>query len=279
VQRVSKRSGRRVIRGRGVTRIGLVIASVGLAIGCAIPGRNYLVVPAINGDVLGASTEDDIRLSLRVMHRESPTLHQEQELTLPSTGRFSFRAVDLEIAGHEFSKHYLVYLHLRTPDRDRVIWRADLSRRALAGPIDLDCDLDRPVRLGQPCQVHEPTRHPWLIEEGEHSFQKMCARCHQGDGSGSEEPLASGRLRAPDLRKIAARRGGRFDPIEIAEWIEGRSLPTEHGTRQMPIWGEKLSAEYARYAEGDELVGARLDPLIAYLESLQEGTQVRVGSR
>jgi hypothetical protein len=40
--------------------------------------------------------------------------------------------------------------------------------------------------------------------------------------------------------------------------------------RVMPIWGERLSAEYERYAEGDALIGATLDPVLAYLESLQE---------
>jgi hypothetical protein len=38
----------------------------------------------------------------------------------------------------------------------------------------------------------------------------------------------------------------------------------------MPVWGERLSIAFAGYAEGDELIGATLDPLVAYLESLQE---------
>ena len=38
----------------------------------------------------------------------------------------------------------------------------------------------------------------------------------------------------------------------------------------MPVWGERLSQTYSRYAEGDALVGARLDPIVAYLMSIQE---------
>ena len=37
----------------------------------------------------------------------------------------------------------------------------------------------------------------------------------------------------------------------------------------MPIWGRRLSDEYDRYAHGDEMVGAELDPVVVYLESLQ----------
>ena len=37
----------------------------------------------------------------------------------------------------------------------------------------------------------------------------------------------------------------------------------------MPVWGERLSEEFERYAEGDELIGATLDPVLAYLESIQ----------
>ena len=37
----------------------------------------------------------------------------------------------------------------------------------------------------------------------------------------------------------------------------------------MPIWGEVLSVEYERYSDGEALIGAALDPLVSYLESLQ----------
>ena len=73
----------------------------------------------------------------------------------------------------------------------------------------------------------------------------------------------------PDLSEIAARRNGRFDRAEVAEWIEGRTSRATHGTRRMPVRGEVLSAEFERYSDGDELIGATLDPLVVYLESLQ----------
>ena len=37
----------------------------------------------------------------------------------------------------------------------------------------------------------------------------------------------------------------------------------------MPVWGERLSIEYERYPRVDALIGARLDPVLAYLRSRQ----------
>ena len=247
--------------------LGLIL----LAAGCAMPGQPYLVAPAITGNVRGEEIPaDGARLMLIAMHRESPNLYERQEIPLSPAGNFSFEPVELVIAGHEFSKHYRIFLHLQTVQRNRVIWRAEFSRRALAGEIALDCDLGRPEAHGQPCWVRDPLRQPWLVAEGKRTFERLCARCHGNDGRGVESSGEALTRRPPDLRAIATRRGGQFDRAEIEEWIEGRSLPGSHGTRLMPIWGERLSKEYERFVEGDEMIGAMLDPVLAYLESLQE---------
>ncbi|MCA9505076.1 MAG: cytochrome c [Myxococcales bacterium] len=234
-----------------------------LAAACALPGRPYRVVPAIEGRLEADPMPPGASLRLRVHHRESPSLHHESRVAVAPDGRFAFDAVELAVAGHEFSKHYLVYLHLETGEADRVIWRADLARTALAGPIRLECEPLRPLRFGQPCRVVDAAAQPWLVAEGARVYEMRCAGCHDdARTSGSERA-------APDLREIAARAGGIFDRDAIAEWIEGRSLPPAHGDREMPIWGERLSAEYARHAEGDALIGAALDPLLAWLEHAQ----------
>jgi hypothetical protein len=247
--------------------LGLIL----LAAGCAMPGRPYRVAPAIAGTVRGDQIPaDGTRLLLIVMHRESPNLYERQESFLSAGGNFSFEPVELVIAGHEFSKHYRIFLHLQTQQRDRVIWRAELSRRALAGEIALDCDLERPVAHGQPCWVRDPLQQPWLVAEGKRTFQRLCASCHGKDGRGATASAEASTRTPPDLRAIAARNHGQFDRVEIAEWIEGRSRSDSHGTRLMPIWGERLSKKYERFVEGDEMIGATLDPVLAYLESLQE---------
>ena len=244
---------------------------IAMAVSCAIPGRLYLVAPAISGSVRGGGVAGaGSGLRLVVMHRESPSLHHRSEQPVSPSGAFRFEPVEMVIAGHEYSKSYRLFLHLETDGRDRVIWRATMSRLEIVGPIELDCDLDRPPAHGQVCWVKEPAKQPWLVAEGRRTYRRLCSECHGMDGGGEASSAAPLIRTPPDLRRIAARRGGRFDHAEIAEWIEGRTVPASHGTRAMPIWGERLSERYERYAEGDELIAATLDPVLAYLESVQE---------
>jgi hypothetical protein len=248
-----------------------VVLLIVAAIGCAIPGRLYEVAPPVSGRIHGGDQPiDEARLRLRVVHVESADLHSHEQDSPAADGRFAFAPMELAVAGHEYSKNYRIFLHYRVGDENRVIWRVQFSRRALAGPVELDCDLARPVEHGQPCWVRNPLEHPWLAQQGERTYRRFCVGCHGADGrgvigvdEGSGEP-------APDLRTIAARDGNRFDRAEISEWIEGRSLPDEHGDRSMPVWGERLSAKYERFSDSEALVGAALGPLVVYLESIQE---------
>jgi hypothetical protein len=249
-----------------------------LATGCAIPGRLYRVAPAIAGNVRSDQVSlDGAQLSREISYPDSSDLYDTKQQSLSADGRFTFDRVELAVAGHEYSKNYRAFLFLLMDGKKRAIWRAEFSRLALASEITLDCDLERPVRHGQPCWVNDPLQQPWLIDAGKRSFDRLCASCHGAGGvggrGGDPKVVASLGSLPPDLRKIAARRDGRFDRAEISEWIEGRVSIKAHGTRQMPVWGEVLSAEFDRYRDGDELIGATLDPLVVYLESIQEPEQ------
>ena len=254
----------------GASRWALLVVGTSALVACAIPGRLYQVAPVVSGTLqLDTPAREDATLSLRIRHRESPNLHHRSDTTLAPDGSFAFPAVELAIAGHEYSKFYRAYLHLKVGAEDRVVWRAEFSRREIRGAIELACDLERDAPLGQPCQVTDPLTHPWLIASGQRTFAELCAGCHGSDGRGGQASELPSGQQPPDLRTIAARRSGRFDPMEIAQWIEGRSLPPAHGTRSMPIWGERLSQRFERYVEGDTLVGVTLDPVIVFLQSLQ----------
>lgn len=272
---------RRISRGCGVVTLGIrraeswfagALACLWIVSGaCAIPGRLYPVAPAVLGELRGAvepGAESELRLS--VTSREVPTLFEVQRVRLSQNGSFRFDPVKLAVAGREYSKVYHVYLYYRVGTRDRVIWRAEFSRRDVTGSIELDCDLDRPARLGQPCWVRDPLEHRWLVVNGERTFDRLCSECHGRSGRGDRSTGSALLGVAPDLTQIATRRSRGFDRIEVAEWIEGSLIPREHGPQAMPVWGERLSAENWRFANADELVGATLDPLVVFLLSIQE---------
>jgi mono/diheme cytochrome c family protein len=247
-----------------------VLALLALA-ACVLPGKTYSVSPVISGTMRGFEEfGNDAELVLRIQHRDNPALAGQHSATLQQAGRFSFASIELEVAGHEYTKLYRAFLRIRDADDERLLWRAEFARGEIGLPVQLDCDLTRPMRQGQPCQVVDATRYPWLVRQGESAFQQRCAGCHGIAGLG-DGPAADALItRPPDLRGIAARRGGRFDRAEIAERIEGRSLPIAHGSSEMPVWGEKLTQEYERYVMRDDIIAFTLDSVVTYLESVQQ---------
>lgn len=260
---------RRAGHGRSVALLfkTLALAAAMAAASCAVPGQPYRVSPPVMGSIDGlTAAPDEIELVFYVMHRENPTLFEIQRARLSDGNRFYFEPVSLEIAGQEYSKFYRVFLHYRDGQQNQVIWRAEFSRKELVGRVQLDCDLDRAVRVSQPCLVREPLEQPWLVAEGERTFRRLCATCHGESGQGGRV----GEQVIPDLTRIAERRDGRFDRLAIAQRIEGSDTPPQHGTTRMPAWGERLSAEFWRYSSPDRLAGATLDPIVVYLESLQD---------
>ena len=75
---------------------------------------------------------------------------------------------------------------------------------------------------------------------------------------------------AANLRRLSERYGNPLPEKRIAQFIDGRAEVEAHGPRDMPVWGERLSAE----AAGDERhTRALIAKLVAYLQSIQTGPQ------
>lgn len=266
----------------------LAVLAGAVASACSLPGRPERILPEIQGTVRGLDAKGRVgesadgsrgRLTLVVIHSLTPSVHDRREVALATDHRFHFDPLLLDVAGQEFGRRYRIYLHFALGGSDRVIWRAQVSRLEDAAPIRLDCDLARPIALGEPCRVVEPLAQPWLLDEGKRHFRRLCADCHGKDARGgaaprerpssTDSPPDAAIGDAPDLTRLASRHGGRFDRDAVAAWIEGRSLSQGHTRGGMPVWGERLSSDFERYADGYELIGATLDPIVAYLESLQ----------
>ncbi|HME71081.1 MAG TPA: cytochrome c [Myxococcota bacterium] len=109
-----------------------------------------------------------------------------------------------------------------------------------------------------------------LVDTGRAEFLRYCASCHGVDAHG-KGPVAE-TLRTPpaDLTRIAKRHGGRLPAGEIAAYIDGRTMISAHGTREMPVWGRILGEKVAEGTTEDEVARGRIDALVAYLMSIQE---------
>lgn len=114
-----------------------------------------------------------------------------------------------------------------------------------------------------------PAFDPVLAEMGAEAFPRYCGSCHgvRGEGDGP----AAGSLRPPpaDLTRIAARRGGSFPAGEIARFIDGRFELPAHGSRVMPVWGERLGEAIPDASVGEEITRGKIAVLVEYLRSIQ----------
>jgi mono/diheme cytochrome c family protein len=110
---------------------------------------------------------------------------------------------------------------------------------------------------------------PMLAEMGRPVYVRYCGACHGPDGQGGGPSAAALRTPPADLTRIAARRNGTFPDGEIARFIDGRFDVASHGSREMPVWGERFSSDVPDSGVGESVARGRISTLIEYLKSIQ----------
>ena len=111
-----------------------------------------------------------------------------------------------------------------------------------------------------------------VIDAGKGEFQRSCATCHGEDARGKGPSAAALNVKPTDLTQLSKQHGGVFLFWRVYEKIEGKSENPirAHGTREMPVWGERFRLEQRA---GDDLqmgVRGRLLSLVHYLDAIQE---------
>lgn len=122
-------------------------------------------------------------------------------------------------------------------------------------------------------EVSKLTETDDLVIEGQKEFQQRCAVCHGEKGKGDGPYSFALVFKPADLTKLLVENDGDFPFIETYLIIDGRDMIKYHGTRLMPIWGNRYSQETwssvsSEYAS--TLVRGRIFELLMYLYSIQE---------
>ena len=96
------------------------------------------------------------------------------------------------------------------------------------------------------------------VDAGKTAYLSSCGPCHGADGKGNG--FVSAVLKTPpaDLTMLAKRNDGMFPIAAVNEIIDGRTLITAHGNREMPIWGF------------DVMVRGRISVIVDYLNRIQQ---------
>jgi mono/diheme cytochrome c family protein len=113
---------------------------------------------------------------------------------------------------------------------------------------------------------------------GEFEYLNSCAACHgvSGKGDGPVTDFLSGAVPS-DLTVLQQNNGGVFPVAAVYEAIDGGLIASAHGTRDMPIWGNRFRERAARSEDGsftpmatERYANARILALTEYLASIQE---------
>ena len=117
-------------------------------------------------------------------------------------------------------------------------------------------------------------------DAGRREYVNSCAVCHGDSGRGDGPIVASLKIAPADLTKIQKSNNGVFPFGRVYEVIDGRKTIAAHGSRDMPVWGDRFrekSAELAELAlrfgisiDAEAFARDRILALIRYLSSLQE---------
>jgi mono/diheme cytochrome c family protein len=117
-------------------------------------------------------------------------------------------------------------------------------------------------------------------DAGRHEYVNSCAVCHGDSGRGDGPIAASLKIAPADLTKIRKRNKGVFPFGQVYEVIDGRKTIAGHGSRDMPVWGDRFKEKSAELAELALKFGISIDAeafardrvlaLIRYLSSLQK---------
>jgi mono/diheme cytochrome c family protein len=109
---------------------------------------------------------------------------------------------------------------------------------------------------------------------GQEEFRMHCAACHGLSGLGDGPIGQSLKTPAPNLALITQRNGGLFPFQRIYEIIEGSAVVSAHGSRDMPLWGDRYRRD-AKPVTPDQvditnqLVEGRILSLVYYIGTLQ----------
>ncbi len=120
--------------------------------------------------------------------------------------------------------------------------------------------------------MHEPGPVEMKLDpqmDGRALYLDACAICHGAGGRGDGPIALELKTQPPDLTRIAARRGGEFNIAELREVIDGRIEVRAHGSREMPVWGERFGQQRNRGANREAQPRTMTRRIVDYIESIQ----------
>jgi mono/diheme cytochrome c family protein len=116
--------------------------------------------------------------------------------------------------------------------------------------------------------AQEPKRAINPEHPGFEEYRRYCGACHGvfADGKG---PVAAVLKKPPsDLTQLGEKYGLPLPRNKLLRFIDGRDEFPAHGSREMPVWGERLYEDFPG-PEREMAVRGTILVIVDYLESIQ----------
>jgi mono/diheme cytochrome c family protein len=100
-------------------------------------------------------------------------------------------------------------------------------------------------------------------------YAAYCSACHGADGKSGGRIAPVLRRQPPDLTRLSRQHGGVFPYSHVVSVLRFGARNAEHGSADMPIWGEMFETLNSPAHIEDE-VQTRISHLTEYLKSIQQ---------
>lgn len=112
-------------------------------------------------------------------------------------------------------------------------------------------------------------------DPGKSEFQSSCATCHGLDGEGKGPLSTQLKVLPSDLTVLTKKNNGVFPFETVYEVIDGRKEVAAHGTRDMPIWGNRYGPNVAQTFlvpgfDPETMIRMRILVVMDYLNRIQK---------
>jgi mono/diheme cytochrome c family protein len=110
-----------------------------------------------------------------------------------------------------------------------------------------------------------------VIAGGEIDYQNYCAVCHGVDARGQGIMRKFLTVPPANLRRLTLITGGKFPFWKVYRKIDGQTEIRGHGTRDMPVWGDRFRTQAGGDGKTAQAQAAgRILGLVFYLQYIQE---------
>jgi mono/diheme cytochrome c family protein len=110
-----------------------------------------------------------------------------------------------------------------------------------------------------------------VVAAGELEYHSACAVCHGLDARGNGIMGKYLSVKPANLRRLKVASAGSFPFWEVYRKIDGQFEIPGHGTRDMPIWGDRFRAQAGGDGKSAQSQAAgRILSLVFYLQYIQE---------